>query len=49
MSVVRFGWEGKRRGEQGVKRRGRRGGARAHTAVRGEGGGWAGRRPRPGG
>jgi hypothetical protein len=49
MSVVRFGWEGKRRGERGVKRRGRRGGARAHTAVRGEGGGWAGRRPRPGG
>jgi hypothetical protein len=31
-----------------VSRRGRRSGG-AHTAVRGEGGGWADRRPRPGG
>jgi hypothetical protein len=45
MPVVRFGGEGKRRGEWGVRRRfwerrGRRGGACA---------GWAGRRPRPSG
>jgi hypothetical protein len=80
MPVVRFGGEGKRRGEWGVKRgsatpfpgvegtsgwcarvpaaapaaapsvsRGGRRSSGAHTAVRGEGGGWAGRRPRPGG
>jgi hypothetical protein len=80
MPVVRFGGEGKRRGEWGVKRgsvtlfpeeegtpgrctrvlaaapavapsvsRGGRRSGEAHTAMRGEGGGWAGRRPRPGG
>jgi hypothetical protein len=80
MPVVRFGGEGKRRGEWGVKRgsampfskeegtpgqcarvlaaaltaassvsRGGRRSGGAHTAVRGEGGGWAGRRPRPDG
>jgi hypothetical protein len=80
MSVIRFGGEGKRKGEWGVKRgsatpfleeegtlgrcarvlavapvaapsvsRGGRRSGGAHTAVRGEGGGWAGRRPRPGG
>jgi hypothetical protein len=66
MPVIRFGGEGKRRGEWGVKRgsatpfpgeegtpsvsRGGRMSGEAHTTVRGEGGGgWAGRRPRPGG
>jgi hypothetical protein len=78
MTVVRFGGEGKRRGEWGVKRgsatpfpgeegtpgrcarvlaatlaaaslvsRGGRRSGGVHTVVRGEGGGWAGRRPSP--